>query len=287
MKIRPFFSFIALSLSLSANAYIEDNTSLEQYEEFFKEQNIFITTPNTKIKDIEIFLQEFQKFPSDLHQELVKQGGKIHLLTGQGVAEDPSWDIENRATFDKRQWMEVPGSGGYPRSNIPTRIVINRLHDPHAHGSSNLFLHEHAHSLDSVYHTFGISNSEEWRNLIAENPEIKQYSLRVCGRYCETSESERFAELFAAYHHDEITRQQQEQEAPALAAFFGNLQDRNDLTRIHNISTNPPEEPQDQKPNSDESDEGAKPDIKESVKELGQKIRTWCKKNTRLAICQK
>lgn len=207
MKILTCFSLLML-LSLGAHAQV-DRKELSK-------NKIILVSENIDERDLEDFMTEFRKFPTHLNKEIIKKGGTIHLIHGNGVTDDPTWKNGDR-TFDGRSWENVPGSGGIPRIKRPTRIVVNRFNE--GHGSINLFLHEHAHTLDYTYKIKGVSNSPLWRDLIARNENVSTY-LRKCGRYCNENENERFAELFALYHHSPESRQEMEEAIPEIANFF-------------------------------------------------------------------
>lgn len=111
----------------------------------------------------------------------------------------------------------------------PTRIVVNEMYPDQttyhrSHGSVNLFLHEHAHSLDSIYAYSGVSSGPEWQAL-ARDPEIREYMKTAClaSDYCLNNDNEAFAELFAYYHSCSASRSHMERNAPALADYFKNL----------------------------------------------------------------
>lgn len=167
------------------------------------------------------FLNEYKKFPEDLRTKMIEAGAVINLIQGSGVSEDPTWD-SGGSTFDGRSWANVPGSGGTPwlKAKSPTRIVPNHLYDQH--GSANLFLHEHGHSLDSITEGKQISKSAEW-SLIAKS-ELTQKFLKVtCGSYCTENVNEGFAELFAYYHACSLTQKDVETYLPEVVNFFKDL----------------------------------------------------------------
>lgn len=215
------------ALSLSAFAQV-DLTLLEQ-------NKILLATPNIDERDLEDFITEFNKFPAILHQEMIKKGGKINLIHGDGVTADPTWNA-GKKTFDGRGWEHVPGSGGAPYAKIPTRIVVNHLYDNH--GSVNLVLHEHGHTLDNTYKDRGVSSSHAWKELMANNPEIKDY-LHRCGNYCNNNENERFAELLSFYYHSEESRLDLEIKFPEIAQFFKEFVNIKDVTYSKKKSTSP------------------------------------------------
>lgn len=190
-------------------------------EDFFLSHNIILKSENIPQEFIDDFIVQFNKFPEPLMQEMLSRKAKIHLIYGHGVTDDPSWGLSSR-TWDGRSWKDVPGAGGNPRSGEPTRIVVNRLHE--GHGSVNLFLHEHAHALDSTYKTDEASNSRTWKALI-KLPHIKEYLSSICKiNYCLVPR-EAFAETFARYYENEELRNDLSERAPELRSFFEGLQE--------------------------------------------------------------
>lgn len=158
-------------------------------------------------------------------QEMLSRKAKIHLIEGEGVTDDPTWGL-SRSTFDGRSWKEVPGAGGNPSSGRPTRIVVNRLHE--GHGSVNLFLHEHAHALDSTYKTDGASNSKSWKAIL-KLPHVREYLKTICKKdYCLVPR-EAFAETFARFYHSEELRGELLEKAPELYILFETLKEIKDL----------------------------------------------------------
>jgi hypothetical protein len=143
-------------------------------------------------------------------------------MEGTGVGIDPSLTA-TKTTEGTREWINVPGSGGesISGSNVPTRFAVNHLYENH--GASNLVLHEHAHTLDSIYERQGVSKSKVWMNLMNSSTAPKEFTLEICGQYCMDREEERFAELFAYYFACEATRKHLEEEVPAVAEFFSKL----------------------------------------------------------------
>lgn len=220
-----------------------------QYRPFLQQNNIVQISRNIQPRDLVNFIYEFTKLPPSLLREAASTGARVHLLHGTGVAQDPSWtrdpkvgdpDWDNRAdTFDGRSWRTVPGSGGY-RNTIPTRIVVNRLYE--GHGSINLVLHEHAHTLDSLYELRGVSNSRQWRQL-HEAEETRNFLDAMATDYEKGSREESFAELFAYYHACNETRWHMRWQAPNLAAFFeGFTSVREHMARDLLFSLSPPDD---------------------------------------------
>jgi hypothetical protein len=196
---------------------------LDELTPYLASQSIRLVTAHADPHYIEQFIHEYEKFPLTLRRELVGAGARINLIQGGGVTDDPSWNRGDNLTFDGRGWSNVPGSGGFPytRPAVPTRIVINHLYEHH--GSTNLVLHEHGHSLDSIYNHNTVSNSKTWKKLIASE-QTMSFLGKICGNYCTENRNEGFAESFAYYHACDASRTQMEREAPELAEFFKNFQ---------------------------------------------------------------
>jgi hypothetical protein len=157
-------------------------------------------------------------------EEMLSRGAQITLIEGHGVTEDPTF--RGSSTFDGRSWADVPGAGGNPSHRQPTRIVVNRLD---YNGSASLFLHEHAHALNSLYRSQGLTNSRKWKELIGRNPEARRLLYETCGSYCQTNDDETFAELFAIYHAG--GRYAMERRSPEMAEFFRTLHSVREFTR--------------------------------------------------------
>lgn len=168
------------------------------------------------------FMTELDKFPVSLRTEMVSRGANIRLMEGTGVGIDPTMTA-TRTTEGTRNWVDVPGAGGMIDNGrvVPTRIAVNHLYDKH--GASNLVLHEHAHTLDSIYGVKSVSDSAVWKNLMSSTPNSSEFTKEICGQYCLDREEERFAELFAYYFACDATRQHLEEEVPQIADFFKNL----------------------------------------------------------------
>lgn len=127
--------------------------------------------PDASIKssrEFRLFMREFGKFPKSLLDEMRSAGGQIHLIVGDGVTADPTWETERlrsvaqarayrlhyegladkrgltppvseeeinrgylQTTEGGRNWTYVSGAGGSFQDLAfikPTRIVINHLY---------------------------------------------------------------------------------------------------------------------------------------------------------------
>lgn len=185
------------------------------------------------------FMEDFNKFPAPLRDEMKRNGSRVNLIFGRGVSEDPSWAAEAarsanpngwQTTHDGRPWSEVPGSGGsLGTAPTPTRIVVNRLYE--GHGASNLFLHEYGHTLDSMYGEHAITASAPWQQALSRDARSRDFIQAICGNYCNDAAhpEEAFAELFAYYHACSETNTHMKQFLPNVANFFDRLTNVRDL----------------------------------------------------------
>lgn len=243
--ILPLF-FIAMTTEVfgaerikcpQVSASAPEGKMITDYQNFFT-LNKIIPKTNVSVSFVEQFKNEFEKFPASLHKELMRAGNKIHIMEGPGVTVDPTWAPTHEKTFDGRPWSEVPGGGGSTArgyKKTPTRIVINNFYQNH--GSANLFLHEHGHSLDSIENLHGISNSDVWTELTTSEPKVQTFLSEVCGKYCTENVEEGFAELFANYHACTESREQLQRELPRVAEFFKRFKSTKNLDTIWDDST--------------------------------------------------
>lgn len=214
------------------SAVVPQGATLESYSKFFK---LYSVVPKTEVSltYVEQFKNEMSKFPLSLQKELNRAGNTIHILEGEGVTVDPTWEPVHEKTFDGRPWSDVPGSGGSTargHKKAPTRIVINSMYEKH--GSSNLLLHEHAHSLDSIKSLHGISNSLVWLRIQDAEPGVTKFLDEVCGKYCTENVEEGFAELFANYHGCSESRTQMERELPVISRFFARFHSTKEIASL-------------------------------------------------------
>lgn len=111
-----------------------DNTSLlqptgENYEQLIRENNIEFH-PNasaiTGTRDWRLFVHELKKFPADLRRELAQAGNKIRVLIGDGVSEDPQWQLEKQKAVEAarayREWYYHPKTKDKDRQGKPVPL---------------------------------------------------------------------------------------------------------------------------------------------------------------------
>ncbi|MES2528999.1 MAG: hypothetical protein V4598_18075 [Bdellovibrionota bacterium] len=196
------------------------------------QNNVRVVIGTPQPQHIQRFLEDFNKFPQSLRNEMFQRGSRINLIVGQGVSQDPSWAEEAARgngtgwteTTDGRAWSTVMGSGGYlGRPRTPTRIVVNRTYTEA--GSTNTFLHEYAHTMDRMYGEFSITRSPIYQQAMSRDARSREFIQAICGDYCNNPQhpEEAFAELFAYYHACPATNTQMKEVLPNLSQLFESI----------------------------------------------------------------
>ena len=85
------------------------SASTEDYSQLIRENNIEFVQPQAQViasRDWRLFVHELKKFPADLLREMAASGGKIRVMIGNGVSEDPQWQVEKQRSVDgaRRYW---------------------------------------------------------------------------------------------------------------------------------------------------------------------------------------
>lgn len=198
--------------------------SLEELKPILAANNIILATDISDTKYIEEFLAQFYSFPENLRSRMIAKGIKVELIEGDSVKDNPrrsnSFVGTDKLARSGRVTTDLPGLGG--TRFIPTQIVVNHLY--HKHGSNNLFLHEHGHTMDSTLMGKKISRyNQDWKNL-SSTPRYREFLKMLCeDDYCLDFSDEAFAESFAYYNGCDETRKQMERNVPEIAKFFRDL----------------------------------------------------------------
>lgn len=205
--------------------------SPQELERILRENNVKITTaPISDVNLVWDFVAQMELFPESLRRELASAGAKIHIFEDNeqysGVTADPSWRSKSLVEAkDGRRWASIPGSGGFVPNGyaaVPTRIVLNKLHK--GHGATHLFLHEHAHTLNTRFGANKPLHSSSEFKALKQNPNWREFMKNLCVKdYCANDDEEAFAELFAYYHGCDASRQHLEKHLPEVAEYFRNL----------------------------------------------------------------
>lgn len=137
-------------------------------------------------QDFHLFIQEFKKFPPNLMRQMAREGSRITLIRGYGVADDPAWDLERQALVNAvrnsgrsqeekerviaeinegytktvdgaRDWAYTSGAGGsfYGRRDVPTRIVVNHMYSTDVPNSAGVMETREEGSVNLFLHEHG------------------------------------------------------------------------------------------------------------------------------------
>lgn len=80
----------------------------------------------TGTRDWRLFVHELRKFPPALMTEMAAKGGKIRVMIGNGVSEDPQWQVEKQRAINIAQrywdWYYHPSTTAKAKENRPVPI---------------------------------------------------------------------------------------------------------------------------------------------------------------------
>lgn len=215
----------------------------EEQARYLRDNNMSVVYGTATPEQIQAVIDEHQLIPAPIRRDMVARGARIHLIAGDRVGLDPSWNVErDRAPEAQRvDWdnsAHLPGTGGFLGNPIlPTRIALTRLE---YNGSANLLLHEHAHTLNSSGHLHALSSSQQWRAALAQDSRATEFLRTICGSHCDRPE-EAFCELFANYFACEETKNQMREFMPTISRLFDRMGSAQDLL-AGRIDLTPPAE---------------------------------------------
>lgn len=159
------------------------------------------------------------KIPISLLGKLKEKGVKIKL-TAAPITNLPEYaylkgQVPRGWEGTNRTWDDVPGIGG---SSV-VAIRIGYSEPGNGHSSSNLELHEIAHTIDSLVYN-NLSSAKGFKEIWGK----ERVLLFGDNSYYKNYPEEYFAETFAMYYLNEETRKLLKKKAPLTAVFFENLQ---------------------------------------------------------------
>ncbi|WP_411842762.1 anthrax toxin lethal factor-related metalloendopeptidase [Salinicoccus sp. HZC-1] len=118
-----------------------------------------------------------------------------------------------------KTWDEVPGAGGF---TVAARIGYSN--PGNGHSTINLELHEYGHAVDSYSAGFTVSESEEFRQIMA-NEKNALFGDHAVPGYFDTP-GEYFAEVFAMYYLGGEARNKLATRAPQTYDFISTFHNR-------------------------------------------------------------
>ncbi|KMJ59668.1 hypothetical protein AB685_02005 [Bacillus sp. LL01] len=189
------------------------------------DQLIYLPTHNFSEKDAATMIHHVANIPVNILNVLVQQNVHLYLFNGKLT------DVEGFAhlqgikprgySVTGSSWEDVPGVGG-------SKLVLAKIGHSNkgmGHGSVNLELHELAHSIDR-YVLGNVRNNqafqEAWKQEVA--------AIFPNRSYFQTFPEEYFAETFAMYYLNDVSKLELAKLAPQTFLFFENMEKR-PLTR--------------------------------------------------------
>ncbi|MDR7075388.1 hypothetical protein J2Y03_000376 [Neobacillus niacini] len=185
----------------------------------FEQINQMIELPKSLFdeKEAAAIINRIGNLPETLLKKSNKQGIILKLFTGKLTDNRTAQYLAGqipRGYHSQTTWDEVPGIGG---SQV-VLVKIGYSEKGKGHGSVNLELHELAHSIDSLVYQ-NISKDKQFQLIWEEERGI----LFPGNTYVILHAEEYFAETFAMYYLNDVTREQLQKIAPQTYDFFQNL----------------------------------------------------------------
>jgi len=153
-----------------------------------------------QLKDVNNVNRELAKIPDSILLKAKRKGAKLDMVSDSGITAHPDYThlkgVRPRG-WSHGTWDDVPGAGG-----SKTVVVANKLKE--GHGSINLVLHEHAHTIEGRMTSGGsLSGKNSWKVDIWN----KNKGRKLIPNHYEASYSEEYwAESFASYFNSAATR---------------------------------------------------------------------------------
>ncbi|HDR6248089.1 TPA: hypothetical protein QCU24_005998 [Bacillus cereus] len=121
------------------------------------------------------------------------------------------WEGAKNASGKQLTWDDVPGAGSHEGKPVVARIGYSERGK--GHNTINLELHETAHAIDRV--VFRDISHNSW----FETPFNEEQKKFLPDRYFENKE-EYFAECFAYYYFNDVSRKDLQEKAPVTYSYI-------------------------------------------------------------------
>ncbi|WP_010193817.1 anthrax toxin lethal factor-related metalloendopeptidase [Bacillus sp. m3-13] len=182
-------------------------------------QLIYLPPGNFPEEEAANMIRHVSNIPAHILSVLVQQNVHLYLFNGN-LTDVEGFEhlhgVKPRGYSDQgSNWEDVPGIGG-------SKLVLAKIghsNKGYGHGSVNLELHELAHSIDR--YVFG--------NVRFNQIFIKAWKSEVAAMfpnrsYFHTFPEEYFAETFAMYYLNDVSRLELAKRAPHTFLFFQNME---------------------------------------------------------------
>jgi len=180
----------------------------EKWGKQYQIKGLTVKGKKLTLKEWNLIKNEVDKIPDRLLARVAKNGGSIDLVVDSGITIHPDYAYLKGTTprgWSSGSWDNVPGGGG-TWQNPKTVLVANKLKV--GHGSKNLTLHEHAHTIDSTY-TKGagrLSDTKKWQRIWNANKNKGIIDSPYHVDYAEEYFAESFAEHFNTPEHGSLPK---------------------------------------------------------------------------------
>lgn len=163
-------------------------------------------------------VSRLNRLPNTMLTKINQQGIKIKLFTGR-LTDNPTAKhlrgVKPRGYVGDTTWDDVPGIGG----SKTVLVKIGASQPGNNHSSVNLELHELAHSVDRYLYN-EVSDNDKFLKIWKQEG-MKLFPNRS---YLTTFSEEYFAETFAMYYLNPVTKEQLKRLAPKTFEFLQVLQ---------------------------------------------------------------
>ncbi|WP_404346549.1 toxin [Sutcliffiella horikoshii] len=215
---KAYASLDAISLkqyrSSEMDSHLKDITNREALN-----QLIYLPPGNFSEEEAAIMIRHVSHIPSHILHVLVQQNVHLYLFNGN-LTDVEGFEhlhgVKPRGYSDQgSNWEDVPGIGG-------SKLVLAKIGHSNkglGHGSVNLELHELAHSIDRYVLgnvRFNQTFIKAWKSEVS--------SLFPNRNYFHTFPEEYFAETFAMYYLNDVSRLELAKRAPHTFLFYQNME---------------------------------------------------------------
>lgn len=203
LKDFPEHSILRESLALSDNHVLNEM--------------IFLPETDFSVSEAASIIACLSRIPYKQLEALKKSKVYIKLFTGK-LTDHPAAShlkgVTPKGYRSGKTWDDVPGMGG----GKMVFVKIGHSRKGMGHSSINLELHEIAHSIDRFVYN-NLRGSRVFLQLWKE----ERHLLFPQSKYLQSFPEEYFAEAFAMYYYNDVSRKKLMEQAPKTYLFIKNL----------------------------------------------------------------
>ncbi|WP_110112263.1 toxin [Bacillus sp. CGMCC 1.16541] len=213
--IITYSSFERDSIALGDTSLANDITYERKQVSYYVERIIYLPKESYNKKDVELMVKRIAAINPFLLEQMYKKHVRMKFFTGK-LTNEPAFShlkgVKPRGYSESGPtWDDIPGAGG----STTVYVKIGHSDKGNGHGSVNLELHELGHTIDQ--HVLnGIRRNKDflthWQNERNQLFPNKAYFLLYPEEY--------FAEVFAMYYTNELTRRRLQALAPNTYSYL-------------------------------------------------------------------